>query len=462
MPRFSKTLFVFRRDLRLEDNTGLLFALENSEKVIPCFIFTPEQIENNPYLSLRALQFMIESLEDLSESLKKKKGHLYLFYGDPATIIDKLIISLSLDAVAINRDYTPYSAQRDTLIEKVCQKRDIPLLVLDDALLHSPEETLKADGSPYSVFTPFYNNASRSHVASPVPNRYHNYYTQAIATDQGDKLYKKILPTRVDQAPGGRESALKILKKLKTFSHYSKERDFPALDSTTHLSAHLKFATCSAREVYYAVCEKLGPRSDILRSLYWRDFFSSIALYFPHVFQGAFHKKFNALSWDTNKKAFTAWCLGETGFPIVDAGMRELNTTGYMHNRVRMIVGSFLVKDLHINWRWGEKYFATTLIDYDPAINNGNWQWVASTGCDAQPYFRIFNPWNQQEKFDPDCVYIKRWVPELRELPPKILHRWFLQEHHDLCPAYIPPIVDHSVEAKKTLLLYKKAASSHK
>lgn len=457
--QFEKILFIFRRDLRLEDNTALLFALEHAKEVIPCFIFTKEQIDKNPYLSFHALQFMVESLQELSDALKKKGGHLYLFYGSTGEIVSELISSLSLDGVAINRDYTPYSVQRDTHLGKVCEAHSIPFLVFDDALLHPPEETLKADGSPYSVFTPFYNNASRLKVPSPVPNRYHNYYKGTISLDQGEKMYKKLIPDPVEQAPGGRQAALKILRNLKAFSHYTKLRDYPAENGSTHLSAHLKFTTCSVREVYHAICEQLGPRSDLIRSLYWRDFFSSIALYHPHVFKGAFHKKFDHLVWNNDKTAFKAWSLGETGFPIVDAGMRELNTTGYMHNRVRMIVGSFLVKDLHIDWRWGEKYFANTLIDYDPAVNNGNWQWVASTGCDSQPYFRIFNPWNQQEKFDPDCIYIKRWVPEVRELPPKILHQWFLQKHHELCPAYIAPIVDHTIESKTTLTHYKKVAS---
>jgi deoxyribodipyrimidine photo-lyase len=199
----------------------------------------------------------------------------------------------------------------------------------------------------------------------------------------------------------------------------------------------------------------LGEHSELIRSLYWRDFFTSIALYFPHVFEGAFHSKFDKLKWSDDKSLFRLWCEGKTGFPLVDAGMREMNATGFMHNRVRMVVGSFLTKDLHINWRWGEKYFAQTLIDYDPAVNNGNWQWVASTGCDAQPYFRIFNPWSQQRKFDPDCRYIKKWVPELSTLPPEVIHKWYEKDSWTKHPNYSPPVVDHDKEAKIALELYR-------
>lgn len=454
----KKALFLFRRDLRLQDNTGLLYALENAEEVVLGFVFTPQQIQKNPFRSDRCLQFMIESLEDLEDEIHKKKGKLYLFFGKPEQIVAQCIQKVGVDAIVVNKDYTPYSILRDQKIASACKKLGASFHAFDDALLHPLEETLKSDGTPYTVFTPFYRNARKLKVPLPVKNLHTNYYSRPIAFAKDRSLYKKILPKRFDQQRGGRNEGLKILKNLKQFAHYSTLRDVPAKEGTTHLSAHFKFTTCSPREVYHAAAEKFGAGSDLVRSLYWRDFFTAIAFYFPKIFKGAFREKFNKILWSKDVKNFQRWCEGNTGFPIVDAGMREMNRTGFMHNRVRMIVASFLVKDLHIDWRWGEKYFAQTLIDYDPAVNNGNWQWVASTGCDAQPYFRIFNPWTQGAKFDPDCLYIKHWVPELASLPPKIIHAWHKEQNHALCSSYPPPIVDHAVEAPLALKWYKKYA----
>jgi deoxyribodipyrimidine photo-lyase len=453
--KFQKALFIFRRDLRIEDNTGLIFALENAQEVIPCFIFSPEQIEHNPYRSDHCLQFMLESLEDLEKEIERKGGKLYLFYENPEKIVATLIKELQIDAVIVNRDYTPYSIERDEKIQANCKKLGVPFCSFDDILLHPPEQTTKKDGKPYSVFTPFYRNAMRLEVPLPVSNRHKNYYTHLISFAVGKNIYQKILPKRFLSPSGGRAAALKILKKLDQFSNYDATRDFPSVQGTTHLSAHLKFTTCSPREVYWEMARQLGISSALIRSLFWRDFFSCIAFYFPRVFSGAFHVKFDHLQWNSDKGVFGKWCKGETGFPIVDAGMREMNETGFMHNRVRMIVASFLVKDLHIDWRWGERYFAQTLIDYDPAVNNGNWQWAASTGCDAQPYFRIFNPWTQGMKFDPDCVYIKRWLPELASLSPGVIHKWNNEKKHVEGVSYPRPIVDHAKESKIALALYK-------
>lgn len=450
---YKKSLFIFRRDFRLEDNTGLIFALKHSEKVIPAFIFTPEQIEKNPFRSDHCLKFMIESLIDLEDQLKEKKGKLYLFKGSAEEIAAKCIRQLNIDAVIVNRDYTPYSKHRDAKLEKVCKGENIPFHSFDDALLHPPEETLKKDGTPYLIFTPYFRNASKQEAPPPAHNRGTNYFHGSIPFAQDKSLLSKLLPKdATNLLAGGRTEALKILKKLGSLSSYDALRDFPAEDYTSHLSPYLKFTVCSPREVYAAICRKLGPHDPLIRSLYWRDFFTTIAFFFPHVFKGSFHPKFDKLKWSYDKKLFRSWCDGKTGFPIIDAGMREMNETGQMHNRVRMIVASFLVKDLHIDWRWGEKYFAQNLIDYDPAVNNGNWQWVASTGCDAQPYFRIFNPWTQQKKFDPDCVYIKKWIPELKDVAPKAIHQWGEKQ---IEIDYPPPIVNHEEEAKRALKAYR-------
>ncbi len=453
MTLFEKALFIFRRDLRLEDNTALLFALENSKTVIPAFIFTQEQILDNPYRSDHCLQFMIESLEDLDEALKKKDGRLFLFFDTPAKVIAKCVNELGIEAVIVNSDYTPYSIARDKKIRDVCENLEIAFHSFEDALLHPLSETLKRDGKPYTVFTPFYRNALElDPPRHPLPNRHTNYYSRSISFAENTSIYKTVLPTRSKKTQkGGRKEALSILKNLKKFSNYQKIRDFPAQEGTTHLSPHLKFTTCSAREIYHALREEGGINSPLIRSLYWRDFFTSIAFHFPRVFKGPFQEKFDRIPWSYSKANFNSWCEGKTGFPIVDAGMREMNQTGFMHNRVRMLAGAFLVKDLHINWKWGEKYFAQMLIDYDPAVNNGNWQWVASTGCDAQPYFRIFNPWIQQKKFDPDCLYIKRWIPELSSLPPSVIHNWHLEKNYTQSSSYPEPMVDHGVEAKIAL-----------
>jgi deoxyribodipyrimidine photo-lyase len=452
--KFEKALFIFRRDLRLEDNTGLAFALENAQKVILCFIFTPEQIENNPYRSDHCLQFMIESLEELEKEIIAKGGRLYLFYDKPEMVVTELIKIEHVDAVVVNRDYTPYSIKRDLKIDTACKKFGVSFYSFDDALLHPPDQTLKGDGKPYTVFTPFYRNAMKLEVKLPFTHLYKNYYSGSIPLALDCSIYKTILANRPLPPSGGRTAALKILEKMEQFSYYESMRDFPSKQGTTHLSAHLKFTTCSLREVYWAISRKLGASSALIRSLYWRDFFTSIAFYFPHVFSGAFHSKFDRIQWNLDEHIFRKWCDGKTGFPIVDAGMREMNQTGFMHNRVRMIAASFLVKDLHINWRWGERYFAQTLIDYDPAVNNGNWQWAASTGCDAQPYFRIFNPWTQALKFDPECLYIKKWIPELTPIPSEIIHKWHQEKYHSQCPSYPTPMVDHARESKIALSIY--------
>lgn len=449
---FKTALFIFRRDLRIQDNTALLYALENAEKVICAFIFTDEQITHNLYRSNFCLQFMLESLEDLQEQLEDKGGKLFYFFNQPEKIVERAIQKLGVDLVVVNRDYTPYSIQRDLLIQKVCEHKKICFKSFDDVLLHPPEDLLKKDGKPYTIFTPFHRNAVQFDVQKPRVNHHTNYFVKPIDFADQASIFNKILRLRHKAQPGGRKEALKIIKHLSRFSAYEVERNYPSHDATTHLSAHLKFTTVSAREVYHAIEKTLGSHHPLARSLYWRDFFSGIALHFPYVFKGAFHAKFNRLSWQNKPSYFKRWCEGTTGFPIVDAGMRQLQATGFMHNRVRMIAGSFLVKDLHINWQMGEKYFAQHLIDYDPALNNGNWQWVASTGCDAQPYFRIFNPWSQQIKFDPECEYIKTWIPELRDYSIKTIHNWHKEKNSANYPL---PMVHHEHEAKVALSLYK-------
>ena len=443
---YSTSLFIFRRDLRLHDNTALHEALRLSTQIIPCFIFDPR--ESHHYQSKPGLQFMLQSIDDLQQQLREAGGKLALYHALPEQIVKQFAEQHRIQAVFINRDYTPFSRQRDDDLAAVCKQLDIALHTLPDSLLNEPEQAVKSDKTPYKVFTAFYNHAKQFPVALPQALNKRNFL--AIASDFS-----------IDQLPvtpltqGGRNQALAILDRLDDYVDYQNTRDFPALNATSKLSAHLKFGTCSVREVYYAVAEQLGSEHPLLRQLYWRDFFTHIAYHFPQVFDRAFLDKFANLYWDNNPDFFQAWCDGKTGFPIVDAGMRELNATGTMHNRVRMITASFLVKDLHIDWRWGERYFAQHLVDYDACVNNGNWQWAASTGCDAQPYFRIFNPWLQQLKFDQDCRYIYRWLPELQTFPPKTIHQW--DKKHSIC-SYPAPIIDHGRESRLAKARFKEAA----
>ena len=454
--KHRKSLFIFRRALRLKDNTGLIKALKNSKKVIPCFIFTPEQIKNNEYKSKNAIQFMIESLLDLEEQLKKKGGELYRFFGKQDEIVERLIKQKNIDAVYVNRDYTPYAQSRNEKIKKVCKKNNIKFVSNNDYLLIEPEHIETGSGTPYKVFTPFYKKAKQKNIDKPEPNHHTNYYKGKVDFEKNKTIYNEILPEKNENlfTNGGRTEAVKILRTLHTYDDYEKERDYPKKPKTTGLSAHNKFGTISIRELYWDIADQLDKEHTLIQELFWRDFFTHVAFHNPEVFGEPFYKDFKDLKWDQDEEKFQKWCDGKTGFPIIDAGMRQLNETGWMHNRVRMIVASFLTKDLHISWQWGEKYFAQKLVDYDPAVNNGNWQWAASTGCDAQPYFRIFNPWSQQERYDKQAKYIKKWVPELKDTEAKQIHK--LNENFPKDLDYPKPIVDHAQERKEALDRYKK------
>lgn len=456
MTQFKKSLFVFRRDLRITDNTGLNMALSTSQAVIPCFIFDPRQVGvKNVYRCSRAIQFMIESLKSLDAQLKKKNGELYIFSGVAEHIVEKVIEQENIDAVFVNRDYTPFSLKRDEAIEKICAKKAIIFTSYPDALINEPEDVKTKNGSPYSIFTAFYRRAKKIKVKATQKLSKGTFYSKPI-TDVKKISYASIMKKKDPDIHihGGSENGLKILKTLKKFKHYSKDRNFPSI-ATTNLSAHLKFGTLSIRQTYHAITKSLGNHHPLVQQLYWRDFFTYVAYNSPFIFGEPYKDKYKKIWWSTNKKLFKAWCEGKTGFPIVDAGMRQLNQTGFMHNRVRMIVASFLTKDLHINWLWGEKYFAQQLVDYDPALNNGNWQWCASTGCDSQPYFRIFNPWLQQKKYDSDCVYIKTWIPELKNSEAKIIHSLF-KTNSPKIQNYPRPIVDHNKESSLAKKLYTK------
>ncbi len=459
----NPVLFIFRRDLRLEDNTALIVALNTGKPVIACFILNPKQLKNNPYRGEPAVHFLYNSLLDLQKQLEAKGGKLYLLHGETDKVIEQLIKEQSIKEIFTNQDYTPFSKQRDANIQEVCSKYNVEFHNYHDALLSVPGTVHKDDGLPYTVYTPFARRARMQTVLKPqaLPTTLH-WFTEDIKNQVKDlATTMNVQPSNKYVLNGGRNEGLTLLSDIKNLGNYKEQRDFPILNATSHLASHHKFGTVSIRETYREVLKFHGVNSTIINELYWRDFFTHIVHHFPHILSGAFRPKYNALQWNTSKEDFKKWCNGQTGFPIVDAGMRELNTTGLMHNRVRMIVASFLVKDLHINWQWGERYFAQKLLDYDPAVNNGNWQWAASTGCDAQPYFRIFNPWRQQERFDAKCEYIKHWVPELTELSAKEIHNLY-KSPADLFTSYPEPMVEHSKESTLTKEIYKQCVDVQK
>ncbi|MDD2760405.1 MAG: deoxyribodipyrimidine photo-lyase [Methylomonas sp.] len=449
--RYLTSLFVFRRDLRLFDNNGLNAALRESQRVLACFIFDPRQIEPHPYQSQPGLQFMLETLEDLQCQLIEQGGRLHWFRGRPESVIVQLKQSHGVEAVFVNRDYTPFSRQRDAEIKRVCGELGIQFHSIADALLNEPEAVLKDDGSSYRVFTSFYHRAMKIPVKMP-QTQVSGCFIQAQSGDAN--LLDRYKKSTHSLSIGSRKAALERLDALEVCRNYGFQRDFPSDSATSDLSAFLKFGCCSIREAYYAVLNSLGGEHPLLRQFYWRDFFAHVGFHFPHVFGHAFHRRYDAIGWRNDETEFTAWMEGRTGFPIVDAGMRQLKQTGCMHNRVRMITASFLVKDLQIDWRWGERYFARHLLDYDPCVNNGNWQWAASTGCDAQPFFRIFNPWLQQKKFDADCLYIKRWLPELKSHSPTNIHNGYKNPSTGDYPS---PIVNHVSRSQQSKAMFRQA-----
>ena len=472
--RHHRSLFVFRRDLRIDDNTGLMEALNHSDEVIPCFIFDPRLSgKSKTNFNHNASQFMVESLEDLKKQFKEKKGRMYFLSGLPEEVIGKLIRKMHIDAVFVNADYTPFSRKRDESVSNVCLASGAAFHQFHDSLLHKPGTVLTKKKTPYVIFTQFFRASLKMDVPLPITvqgmhgikgvkdvkdvkkSQGGNFYTGKLDMADSDiPVEMKILQNEQIFVRGGRSNALAVLENLAAFMNYDHDRDYPSLHGTTELSAHNKFGTISIREFYHSVRDELGAGHTLINELHWRDFFTHIASEFPHIFKYAFKQKYDGIQWDNDPGPFHVWCSGKTGYPIVDAGMKELNTTGFMHNRVRMITASFLVKDLHIDWHLGERYFASKLVDYDPCVNNGNWQWSASTGADSQPFFRIFNPWLQQKKYDPDCEYIKKWLPELDSLDAALIHKLEKQPPPEDVD-YPHPTVDHAKERNRSLVMFR-------
>lgn len=460
---YAKASFIFRRDLRLEDNLGLLAALEASTEVVPIFIFDPRQVDRkeNKYFSEPAFHFLLNSLGELDKALKARGSKLYVFHGDPAEVVASLITKDGVDGVFVNKDYTPFARKRDKAIADVCEKHNIGFIRHDDVALSPIEEIRTGQGKLYTVFTPFMKKAMEREVAAPRKNNLKNYFSGKLNTKMVTlETFVADIGDRGLVVQGGREEALAILRDPQYLTRYADRRNIPAERGTSRLSAHHKFGTISIRETY-AVAAKVGPTSQFVAELYWRDFYMYIAYHFPVVFKQSFLPWAKYIDWVNDKKQFAAWCEGKTGVPMVDAGMRELNHTGWMHNRSRMVVASYLTKNLLIDWRWGEQYFAMQLIDYDPAQNNGGWQWSASTGADPRP-LRIFNPYTQAERYDPDATYIKQWVPELASVEASVLTDGKTHDFSGVAPGYPKPLVDQKESYHRCMETYKDAKTKWK
>lgn len=425
------TIFWFRRDLRLEDNHGLYEALANSESVLPIFIFDKMILNELPKDDPR-VTFIHESLSQINSKLQQINKSVALFYGTPETVFDQICKENKIKAVYTNHDYEPYALKRDAELKSFFDKQNISFTTFKDQVIFEKDEVVKDDGTPYVVYTPFSNKWKEKLKNNPIKN----YNSENLL----DKIVAHSYPFLELNDFGFEASEIKVLPydiTKKIIESYTDTRNFPALDQTSYASVHLRFGTISTRKlVQYAA--KFQDET-YLKELIWREFFMQILWHFPHTVHHSFRPKYDAIQWKNDEQLFKKWCQGKTGYPIVDAGMRQLNKTGYMHNRVRMVVASFLTKHLLIDWRWGETYFAQKLLDYEQSSNVGNWQWAAGSGVDAAPYFRIFNPTEQVKKFDKDLKYIKKWVPEL-----ETLH-------------YPNPIVDHKIARELCLKTYKEA-----
>ncbi|MCB0663547.1 MAG: deoxyribodipyrimidine photo-lyase [Saprospiraceae bacterium] len=441
------SIFWFRRDLRLEDNAGLYHALKGEHPVLPLFIFDKNILDKLPKSDAR-VEFIHREINRLKKELEEKGSSLLIKYGNPLEVWKELMNEYEIAAVYTNRDYEPYAKDRDAKVKELLSGKDISFHTFKDHVIFEKDEVLKDDGDPYVVFTPYSRKwKERRHADKVEVNgkmRNGDFFFKSYPTLKYEKQFHKCKPldSIALEDMGFEKTEISFPDKTvqqKVIKEYDEKRDFPAIDGTSRLGIHFRFGTISIREKARKA-EKLN--GTFLNELIWRDFYSMILDHFPYVVDGPFRKEYGNIQWRNNEKEFEKWCQGKTGYPIVDAGMRELNHTGYMHNRVRMVVASFLSKHLLINWQWGEAYFAEKLLDFDLASNSGGWQWAAGCGTDAAPYFRIFNPESQLKKFDKDGKYVKKWVPE-----------WQTEK-------YPEPIVDHKAARERCLETYKEALAS--
>jgi len=438
MTKISSTVAVywFRRDLRLEDNAGLLQALQSGVEVLPLFIFDTTILSQLDDKSDRRVDFIHQALTVLQKQLEGVGSSLFVRTGKPLEVFEQLAAELDIKAVYCNRDYEPYALERDREVKSWLEKNNMEFHTAKDQVIFETNEILKADGKPYTVFTPYSRIWKQKLTAE-------SYRPKA-----SEKRMEGFLKTDRQAIPGLEEIGFRktsLTYRLPVVDKniirtYDETRNFPALEGSTGLSTHIRFGTISIRQL---VTLATTLNETWLNELIWREFFMSILYHFPEVEKRSFKKQYENIAWRNNEAEFERWCQGNTGYPMVDAGMRQLNETGWMHNRVRMVTASFLTKHLLIDWRWGEAYFATKLMDYDLSANNGNWQWAAGCGCDAAPYFRIFNPSEQTKKFDPQLKYIHRWVKELDTFE------------------YPEPMVEHAFARNRALGTYKAGINEH-
>lgn len=430
-------VFWFRRDLRLSDNAALYHALKSGFKVLPLFIFDTEILDKLADRTDARITFIHQQISAIKNELEEKHGSsLLVLNGKPAVVWSSVLKDYKVCSVYTNHDYEPYAIKRDSGLKKLFERNEIEFHTYKDQCIFEKDEVLKDDGKPYVVFTPYKNKYLHKlkpfyYKAYPTEKYFQNFLSSAqfkfpSLEDLGFQKSKLLFPDKSYKA---------------VLANYAHDRDFPAMDATSHISVHLRFGTVSIRQL---VARAIKEKSNVwLSELIWRDFYFSIIYHFPHAAKACFRKEYEQIEWRNNEEEFTAWCEGKTGYPMVDAGMRQLNQTGFMHNRVRMVVASFLTKHLLIDWRWGEQYFAEKLLDYELSSNIGGWQWAAGCGVDAAPYFRIFNPHEQLKKFDKDLKYIKKWIPEFED-----------------ALKYPSPIVDHKEARERCLATYKRALNT--
>ena len=423
-------IFWFRRDLRLTDNRGLFDALKRSNPVLPIFIFDKNILEELPEYDAR-VSFIHDQLDSIDKALKEKGSGLLIKHGNPLEVWKGLVAEYEIEEAYFSRDYEPYARDRDKEIYEFLKSQNIVMKGHKDQVVFERDEVVKPDGKPYTVYTPYkrkwLEHFSQSDIENHPSEELSNYWQGSFDFPSLEEL-------------GFKRSQIQVKDfHLNDLENYGNTRDFPDQDTTSYLSPHLRFGTVSPRQII----RQLGQGTEVfLSELIWREFFMQILFHFPHVLGQSFRPQYDKIEWRNDEQEFEKWKDGQTGFPMVDAGMRQLNETGYMHNRVRMVVASFLCKDLLIDWRWGEAYFAEKLLDYDLSANNGNWQWAAGTGCDAAPYFRIFNPNEQLKKFDPNFQYVKRWVSEYGT------------------SEYPEPMVDRKMTRERALSAYQKAVKA--
>ena len=420
--------FWFRRDLRLDDNHGLFRALASGGTVLPIFIFDTDILEDLPGNDPRA-GFIWDQCMAIDRKLKTYGSSLLIRKGKPVDIWEELLDRYPISAIYFNHDYEPYALLRDEQVSSLCRRKGVAFQGFKDQVIYEKSDVLKDDGTPYTVYTPY----SKKWLKLFKPEDIEHYAIQPGKT----RFFPSVTPFPSKAELGFESSEIKVrAANLSKLEEYHKHRNIPSHDGGSYLGPHLRFGTVSIRRI---VMEAWKKNRVFLSELIWREFFMQILFHFPRVVDHAFREKYDRVEWQNDKEAFERWKNGTTGYPMVDAGMRQLNETGYMHNRVRMITASFLCKHLLIDWRWGEAYFAAKLLDYELSSNNGNWQWAAGTGCDAAPYFRVFNPWEQQKKFDPEFKYVRTWVSDFDK------------------PGYPDPMVDHKFARGRAIETYRRA-----